>query len=316
MRRDHGPAVRGVPGSEQRDRHVSLGRARQRGPQCGPVPDGLEYQRDHPRLRQAERVVQVSGRRRDQLLAGGDRQREAELPARAQQRGEHRAGVGDECDRAIGHRIGLGVADGSQSAADVDEAHAAGPAQLHACAGCDGGQAFPQCGAIACARWLVGAAEDDGGSGAVAGREAELLLERRVRDREQHQVDRFWQLRERGVAATAVELAVPGVDRVEARSARAPACLLGHAAAERTWPRRGAHQRDAPRLEHRGQRGSRARRDAPGALSRAPEAFAWDRDRHARRVRLATFLSAIAALAACQPGMPQTPPPACVAELP
>ena len=44
---------------------------------------------------------------------------------------------------------------------------------------------------------------------------------------------------------------------------------------------------------------------------------------HARRVswracpaRLALFWSAIAARAACQPGIPHTPPPACVAELP
>jgi hypothetical protein len=33
-------------------------------------------------------------------------------------------------------------------------------------------------------------------------------------------------------------------------------------------------------------------------------------------VRRAAFLSAMAARAACHPGMPHTPPPACVAELP
>ena len=58
--------------------------------------------------------------------------------------------------------------------------------------------------------------------------------------------------------------------------------------------------------------GRPAGRRAPAGAGNSGQAHRWLS--HGRF--LPTFLSVIAALAACQPGMPQTPPPAWVAELP
>src|SRR6266516_449379 len=82
--------------------------------------------------------------------------------------------------------------------------------------------------------------------------------------------------------------------------------------AERAWFRAaatragaGPDQRHAPGLEHRGDR-------AAGLAASGGGAYLGWRGHFRRTV---ARRSAIAALAACMPGMPQTPPPAWVAEL-
>ena len=129
---------------QQHDRDVPGGGAGQRRPQPARLAHRLQHQRQHPGFRQAERVLQVGGGGSDEFLAGGDREREADRPAAAQHRGEHRPGVGDQRDRARGQLIGLDVADRPQAAGHVDEAHAAGPAQFHAAGHGDGGQPLAQ----------------------------------------------------------------------------------------------------------------------------------------------------------------------------
>ena len=132
VRRHHRPAVGRAPRGEQDDRQVTGGGEGEDPAQLARLPDGLEDQREDPRLRQPERVVQVGRRRGDQLLAGGDRDRVADAAAGPQHRGEHRAGVGDQGDGARGRGLGLGVADRAQPAGHVHEAHAPGAAQLQA----------------------------------------------------------------------------------------------------------------------------------------------------------------------------------------
>ena len=95
------------------------------------VPHRLQDQGEHPGLREAQRVARVLGGRGDQFLAGGHGHGVAERPAGAQQRGEHRPGLGDQRDRARGKRVRLLVPDRPQPVADVDEPHAAGAAQGH-----------------------------------------------------------------------------------------------------------------------------------------------------------------------------------------
>ena len=191
---------------------------------------------------------------------------------------------------------------------------------------------------------FVGVAEDHRRAVAAPGRERELLLQGRVGHREQHQVDRSRQVSERRDAPPPADLGVPGVDQVNLGPGRAPGHLVEHPLPERAGPRRGADERDAARLQHRrqvraghaagwwacaigaigpggarrhGRRRSRVRLTGRGVAFRAVS------DGHDRRmilrtwlVRRAAFLSAMAARAACHPGMPHTPPPACVAELP
>jgi hypothetical protein len=117
--------------AEQHGRHVRGQRFGQDRAQVRRVPDRLEDQRQHPGLRQAQRVPGVGRGGGDQLLAGRDGQAEAEAAARAQQRGEHRTRVGDQRDRPW-VQVGLEIADGAQPAGDVHESHAPRAAHRHA----------------------------------------------------------------------------------------------------------------------------------------------------------------------------------------
>jgi hypothetical protein len=80
-------------------------------------------------------------------------------------------------------------------------------------------------------------AEDHRGGVAAAGGQAELLLQRGVRDAEQHQVDRVRQVGERRMTGPPADLPVPGIDQVDVRPGRAAGHLADHPLAEAARPR-------------------------------------------------------------------------------
>ena len=187
------------------------------------------------------------------------------------------------------------------------------------------------------AQWLAGqlvrAAEQHRGAVAPARRQGQLLLHGRVGHGQQDQVHRLGQVGQGRVAGPPGDPLVPRVDQVHLGPRRALGDLADHPLAQAARPGAGPDQGHAAGLQHRGQGGP----DGAQAPPRFPEdrepgrrhrRRSWCslravRAGHARRVsrrtcpaRLALFWSAIAARAACQPGIPHTPPPACVAELP
>ncbi len=91
MRGDHDATAQRLADGEQDDWQVALRRQGELHPQGIGVSDRFEGQRDDAGLWLFERVRQVGRRGRDQFLAGGDRDGEAERAAAPQQRGEHRA---------------------------------------------------------------------------------------------------------------------------------------------------------------------------------------------------------------------------------
>ena len=168
-------------------------------------------------------------------------------------------------------------------------------------------------------RVLVRVAEDHRRPAAERGGQRQLMLERGVGDAEQHQVGGLGQVSQRRVAAAAADLGVARVHRVDDRPGR----RLRPTSASIRSPKlpgraRRADDRHRPRLEHRRSAG----RSRPGC---GREPLRMNVGGHAQPAILCpcraladllTLRSARAARAACQPGMPQTPPPACVAELP
>ncbi len=353
VRGHHGPAAGRASRGEQHHGDVPARRLGQHRPQPARLAQRLQHERQHPRLFHTQRIVGVLPGPGHEFLAGGDGQGEAQRAAGAQQGGEHRAGVGDQRDGPAGQRVGLEVADRAQPAARVDESHAARPAHRHARGRRGGGQPGPQPGRRA--GQLVRAAEDHRGAVAAPGGQGQLLLQGGVGHGQQDQIDRLRQGGQGRVAGRPGYLLVSRVDQVGPRRRAAAGHLDDHPLAEAARARAGAHQRHAARLQHgpdgrvnagpgpggedspgpggggAGHRGGS--RVVPGRRPGAPRgrvgsavsgALGWmgvaGHDRRVRRRtfadRWAAFWSAIAARAACQPGMPHTPPPACVAELP
>ena len=293
MGRHQGPAGVGAAHAQQHHRHVGRQGVTQDRPQVGSVPDRLEHQREHPGLGQPQRVPGVGRGGGDELLPGRDGQAEAEAAACPQHRGEHRTRVGDQGDRPRG-QVRLDVADGPQAPGHVHEPHTAGPAHRHPGRRGRRGQPVPQ--PRQARRGVKGAAEDDGRTVAPAGGRPQLRLQCGIGDGQQHQVHRFRDVGEGRQAARAADVGVPRVDQVGARPGRAPGHFGDHPGAEAARPGAGPDQRDAACFQHR----------ADG-LSRCGH------ERRGRRT--AARRSEMAALAACRPGMPQTPPPPWVAEL-
>ena len=129
----------------------------------------------------------------------------------------------------------------------------------------------------------------------------QLLLDVAVADPHEHEVDRAVDLVERVETGPAEDLVVAGVDQVDLGRRRAPGDLGHHPVAEAALaPARPDHG-DPPGLQH----GPHGRVDHAGYFERSLPA-----------TPSADFLSARAARTACQPGIPHTPPPAWVAELP
>ncbi len=237
--------------AEQHDRHVGFEGRFERRAQPGGVPDRLQDQGQHPGLGQAQGVPGVARGGGDELLPGRDGHAEAEPAARAQQRGEHRAGVGDQGDRPGRHRVRLEVPDGPQPAGHVDEPHAPRPAHGQVRLGGDDGQPVPQPGRAVSAD---GVSEDHGGTGLGACAQDQLILQRGVGHREQDQVDRFGHLGQARQAGHAADVGVARVDQVGARPGRAAGHLLDHPRAEAPGPGAGPDQGDAARLQHGGHR--------------------------------------------------------------
>ncbi len=150
----------------------------------------------------------------------------------------------------------------------------------------------------------VGTPEDDRATGADLGSRSQLPDEPLVADAEEHQVGSLVDGVQVGQARSPGDLAVAGVDQPHLLGAGRPEHLSDHPLTEAAGPAAGADHGHGSRLEH-GRDGA-----APGELLAQDLRPTRDRSR-SRRVRL----SASAARAACQPGMPQTPPPPWVAEL-
>ena len=120
------------------------------------------------------------------------------------------------------------------------------------------------------------------------------LFDPLVRDPEDREVDGLRHLGDRRVATQAGDLFVAGVHRVDRAVEPASFELGHHRLAERACLDRRAHDRDRARLQHPADR-----RQCCVGLGHAyffPRAWSF-----------------FAILKACQPGMPFTPPPACVA---
>ena len=164
------------------------------------VPDRLQNEREDLRLRQGQRVPGVGRGGRDELLPGGDGEREAERAPGPQQRGEHRPRVRDQRDRPGRQRVGLGVADRAQPARHVHEPHAPGPAHGHPRVPRDRRDPLPQPRPGPRAVRVHGGAEDHRRTGAASRRRPHLLLERGVGNGEQRQVDRLRKISKARVA--------------------------------------------------------------------------------------------------------------------
>ncbi len=233
---------------EQDDRHVLGGRSRQRPPQPHRLVQGLEHERDDPRLGPVERVLDVVGGAGDDLLPRRHRQRVAD-PSPAPQHGrEHRARVGDQAHRA-GRQLGpLQVADRPQPAGHVDEAHAAAAAQCHARTPGDRRQPVTQ--RRPGPRCRPRRAEDDRRPVAPSGGPLQLVLESVVTDGEQHEVDRVGHVVQGAHARQALHLVIPWVDEVQPWPGAAAAQLGDQALAEAAATPAGPDHRHRARAEH------------------------------------------------------------------
>ena len=102
---------------------------------------------------------------------------------------------------------------------------------------------------------------------------------------------------------------VAGVDQVEVDGCFAPGHLGHQALPKAARPVAGPYDGDPPRLEH----GPNRAAPVPAGRIVHPRA---ERPRSRAPRPSPALRSASAALAACHPGIPHTPPPAWVAELP
>ena len=220
---------------------------------------------------------------------------------RAQQRREHRPRVGDQGDRPGRQRVALEVADRAHAAGDVDEAHAAGAAHLQPVGRGDqlvahararrrrrprrrrraaGGQ--PRAGRRSAASGTPSSTRSTGsGTSASDGRH--------------------------GRPSTVAYRGLTRCTRVERRGCAAP--RWSSASRSESGSLAGADDRDRPAPRASGQ----PRADRRQGVGRSPSA-AQRRSSRRRSAGARPCVLAAAARAACMPGMPQTPPPAWVAE--
>ncbi len=284
------PAHRGA--DRQCDhRDVARGRLRQRGLQTRGVAHRLQHQPDHPRLRQRERVGEVIGRGADQLLSRRHHDRVLQSPVGAQHGREDRARVRHQRDRPHRQRVALEVADRPHPGGEVDEAHAAATDHRHLARRRDH-----------LVLDAVRRAVDDRAGVTASGRRGERRRERGVRDPQQHQVHRLRYVVQGRHAGVPQHRRATGVHQMHAGEPRAAQHLGRDPPAERVRALAGAHHGHRARAHHRPQTGWRFGRHRP----RRPSTR--------RGERRADLASASAAFAACMPGMPQTPPPAWVAD--
>ena len=250
----------------------------------------------------------------------------------AQHRGEHRTRVGDQRHRPGRERVGLDVADRAQAPGHVHETHAARAAQRHARRPGEGRQPAPQAGPLARrSRRRCRRSPPTGRRGPPRHRAAPRAR-RRARPAGPGRPARAGRPGAGGSAARRPRRT--GVHRVQPGPGLAGRDLGHHPLAQAARARARADQGHAAGLQHGGQRRVEGRLAAtisgipapPGRANRWMAARAGSgrclRGSAGGSVRgpagprrRRPLVSAIAALAACMPGMPQTPPPACVAEL-
>ena len=150
-------------------------------------------------------------------------------------------------------------------------------------------------------------AEHDRPARSGGGRGLEFVAQRRVRHAQEHQINRLVEGGQRWHAGDPVDVFVARIHQMHPRGTAH--ALDDHPGPEAVGPCTGADECHRPRAEHRVHRGAaESALGRPRGQERLPSAEST--------FRLPRFLSANAALAACQPGIPQTPPPAWVAELP
>ena len=235
------PARRGADG-ERDHRDVARRGVREHGAHGARVPQRLEHQADDAGLGHRERVGEMVGGGGDQLLPGGHGQGVLQAAVRAEHRREHRAGVGDQRDRAGRHRVALEVADRPDPADRVDEAHAAAAADLQPVG--SGDQLVTE---------AVRGAVHDRAAVAPGGRGPHVVDQGVVGDAEQHQVHRLGYVGQRRQAGLPQHLRPGGVDQPGALHAGAAQHLGRHPPAERVGSLAGADHRDRPALEHAAQ---------------------------------------------------------------
>jgi hypothetical protein len=312
----HGPGRPAPADLEGDHRDGPGGRLGQGGPERRRLPDRLQEQGHHPGAGQLQGVVEVGGGAGHELVAGRDDQVEPEPAVVVEQGREHRPGVADHRHRAGGQVGRLGIPTHPQALLEVEEPHAVAAAHHHpgrlgdrrealgqwlgTVGGGPGGRLLPP-------RWVVLQAagedhrrRDPGGRGRL-----QLGLQGGVGHGQHGQVDRAGQVGQGPVAGAAGHLPVAGVDQVDRAPVAAGEQLADQLVPERRGPGAGPDHRHRPGLEQGGER-----EPAAGALRHRGE-----RARPAHRRRVAFLRSAITARTACQPGMPQTPPPPWVAEL-
>ena len=309
---DHRPGRLAAPDLEGDHRDAPVGRLGQGGPEGRRLPHRLQEQGHHPGAGQLEGVVEVGGGGGDELVAGRHDQVEAEVAVVVEQGREHRPGVADHRDRTGGQVGRLGVATNPQAVLEVEEAHPVAAADRHPGPGRDPPQPLGQRRPPRCTLLdLHAAGEDHRRRDPVGGRRPKLGLEGGVGHRQHGQVDRAGQVGQGGEAGEPGHLAVAGVDQVDRPPEPAPEQLGDQGVPERPGPGAGPHHRHRPGLEQ-GREGEAAA-GTPGG--RGERRHAAHRVLPAHRRRLARLRSARMAWTACQPGMPQTPPPPWVAEL-
>ena len=279
------------PDGERDHRDVARGRLGESRLECRGISHRLEDEPDHPSLGQRQGIGQVVRRRADQLLPRRHDHGVLQPPMGAQQRGEDRPRVRDQRDRPRRQRVPFQVADRADTRRGVDEAHAAATDQGHLVRGLDDRVLH-----------AVRRPVDDRARVTTRGRERQGRREGSVRYPQQHQVDRVRYVVQRRHARLPQHLAPGRVHEVDAREPGAPQHLGRQPRSEGVGPVARADHGHGAGAHHRPQA---RRRSGCHRLRRLSTR---------RGERRADRASARAALAACIPGMPQTPPPAWVAD--
>ena len=239
---------------------------------------------------------QIVGHRRDELLPRRDGEVQPERAIVVDHRAERGSRVREERHAADGRVLRLVEAERTHTALEVREPHAVAAAHRHPGAARDRRKPLGE-RRDALAWLLVAAREDHRAPGAGLRGETELLLEQRVRDREDDEIHRLADLGQRrrrtadprtssyfGFTGTIRPSNPPSTSSTTLWLPTEPSrALAPTTATERASSMRSIAVRSPLTRRHRG---------------------------------FLTARSLTAARYACQPGMPFTPPPACVAEEP
>ena len=233
-------ALGGAPDLEDDDGHVARARLLEPGDEALGVAHGLEEHRDQPRRGPVERIIEVIGRGRHQLLARRDGEVVAQPVLGLDQRPQERARMGHQRDvaglamaaRRIARRAGAGL--------EIIETDAVAATHLHA--GVLGDVPDPLGQRRLGIALVVARGEHRGGARADLGGGGELRLDARVGDRDDDVIDRPRQIGERGVAGQSLDRLVLRIDRVDRPLEAVRIRFLDHLVADAVGPCRGADE--------------------------------------------------------------------------